>query len=94
MDDLDGCDACARHRFRSTLADSTRADGDDIVGDPPVYGDPSECDQNPTDDVAEFGGRPCNPDAFDRWINAPGTIVFLAVSLVLLLAALAVTHRG
>ncbi len=59
-----------------------------------VYGDPSECDQNPADDVAEFGGRPCNPDAFDRWISDPGTVAFLAISFVLLLVALAVMHRG
>ena len=59
-----------------------------------VYGDPSECDPNPTDDVAEFGGRPCNPDAFDRWISDPGTVAFLAISFVLLLVALAVMHRG
>jgi hypothetical protein len=46
------------------------------------------------DDVAEFGGRSCDPDAFDRWISEPGTVAFLAVSFVLLLVALAVMHRG
>ena len=46
------------------------------------------------DDVAEFGGRPCDPDAFDRWISEPGTVAFLAASFVLLLVALAVMHRG
>ena len=31
-----------------------------------AYGDASECDRNPSDDVAAFGGRPCDPDAFNR----------------------------
>jgi hypothetical protein len=59
-----------------------------------VYGDYSGCDRNPNDDVAAFGGRPCDPDAFDRWISDPGTVAFLAASFVLLLAAIAVMHRG
>ena len=59
-----------------------------------VYGDSSGCDPNSTDDVAEFGGGLCDPDAFDRWISNPGTVAFLAISGVLLLVALAVVHRG
>jgi hypothetical protein len=41
-----------------------------------------------------FGGRLCDRDAFDRWISEPGTVAFPAVSLVLLLVALTVMHRG
>jgi hypothetical protein len=59
-----------------------------------VYGDVSGCDPNPMDDVAEFGGRPCDPDAFDRWIGAPGNVAFVAASFLLLLVALTVMHRG
>lgn len=59
-----------------------------------VYGDSSGCDPNPMDDVAEFGGRPCHPDAVNRWIGEPGTVAFLAVAFVLLLVAVAVTRRG
>ena len=59
-----------------------------------VYGDVSGCDQNPMDDVAAFGGRPCAPDAFDRWISEPGTVAFLGALFVLLLVALAVVHRA
>ena len=59
-----------------------------------AYGDSSGCGPNPRDDVAEFGGRPCDPDGFDRWISEPGTVAFLAASFVLLLVALAVMHRG
>ena len=59
-----------------------------------AYGDASGCDASPMDDVAEFGGRPCDPDAFDRWIGEPGTVAFLVASFVLLLVALAVMRRG
>ena len=59
-----------------------------------VYGDSSGCDQNPMDDVAEFGGRACDPDAFHRWLSDPGTVAFLTSSFLLLLVGLAVMHRG
>lgn len=55
-----------------------------------VYGDTWGCDANPADDVAEFGGTPCDPDAFARWISEPFVVGFLVVSIALLLAALAV----
>jgi hypothetical protein len=63
---------------------------------PPLlaYGDRSACDSDPTDDVAEFGGRPCDPDAFDRWITEPGNVAFVAISFTLLLVALVMMHRA
>jgi hypothetical protein len=63
---------------------------------PPLlaYGDFSGCDRNPKDDVAEYGGQPCDPDASDRWLSEPITVAFLVVSFLLLLTALAVMHRG
>lgn len=63
---------------------------------PPLlwYGEHGNCDDNPNDDFAPYGGRPCAPSAFERWISEPGIVVFLAVSLTLLLAALVVMRRG
>ena len=63
---------------------------------PPLlaYGDRWACDPDPTDDVAEFGGRRCDPDAFDRWISQPGTVAFVAVSLTLLLVGLVMMRRA
>ncbi len=46
------------------------------------------------DDVAAFGGRRCDPDAFDRWVSQPGTVAFVAVSLTLLLVGLVMMRRA
>ena len=63
---------------------------------PPLlaYGERWECDADATDDVAEFGGRPCDPDAVDRWISQPGSVAFVAVSFTLLLVALVIMRRA
>ncbi len=63
---------------------------------PPLlaYGDRWACDPDPTDDVAEFGGRRCDPDAFDRWISQPGTVAFVAASLTVLLVGLVMMRRA
>jgi hypothetical protein len=63
---------------------------------PPLlaYGDRWKCDPDTTDDVAEFGGRPCDPDASDRWIGHPGTLAFVTVSLTLLPVALVTMCRA
>jgi hypothetical protein len=59
-----------------------------------LYGEHWSCDDNPNDDFAPYGGRPCAPSAFERWISEPGIVAFLAVSLTLLLVALVVMRRG
>jgi len=59
-----------------------------------VYGDFSGCDRDPTDDVAEYGGTPCDPSALDRWISEPITVAFLIIAFALFLVAVAVMHRG
>ncbi len=60
----------------------------------PAYGDRWARDPDPTDDMAEFGGRPCDPVAFDRWIGQPGTVAFVTVSLTLSLVALVMMCRA
>jgi len=59
-----------------------------------VYGESSGCDPHPMDDVAGFGGRRAIRTGLIAGSASRGTVAFLAASLVLLLVAFAVMHRG